>query len=99
MSCAHRNRDREPAATPELALGGQLSAVQFDEFVHERQPDSGSFVTAALGPFDAVKSFEHARQFVLRNSGAGVLDNEHCAIAVSGDRDDDAAVKRELEGV
>ena len=50
--------------------------MQLDELVHEREADAGSLVTAPLQPLHAVKPLEDARQLVLRNARARIVNRE-----------------------
>ena len=56
------------------ALHPHLAAVQLDQLLNERQPDSGAFVGTGLGALDPMKTLEHPRALVLGNSHSRIAD-------------------------
>ena len=50
--------------------------MQLDQFLHQREADSGSFDGAALGSGDPMESLENMRQLRFGNAGAGVPNRQ-----------------------
>ena len=62
MRRAGGNTDRKRAAASHLTGDAHRTAVQFHQFLDERQTDSRSFVTTAARAFHAMKPFEEMRE-------------------------------------
>ena len=69
--------------SPSMLSTLNRSAVELDQFLHQRQPDAGALVRAAAALFDAVEALEHARQFLGRNAHAGIA-NGQARLALAG---------------
>ena len=81
MLFAARNRHRERAADANGALHPHTAAVQFHQFLNQRQSDPCAFVGPGLGALDAVKALEHLLEMLLGYSHACVADLQfHCAV-------------------
>ena len=99
MRRAERDPDAKLRAAAELAVGVDRAAVQAHELLHEREPDPRALVRAALDAFDAIKTFEQARQLMLRHADAGVRDAQQRAVAIARQAQRDAALERELQRI
>ena len=58
MVVPERQAHVEGRALVQFALDRDGAAMHFDEFVHERETDSASFVTAAARSFDAAEALK-----------------------------------------
>ena len=78
-----------------------VPAVLVDELVHQGKANSAAFERSAPCAFDPMEAFENPRQFVARNSGAGIADDQLRSRSVVGGAhlDGNLAVERELEGI
>src|SRR5450755_3464865 len=63
MCFAERNGDSERASLAEHTACAHSSAVEFDEFLHQRQANARSFMRPPPAVLDAMEALEHARQF------------------------------------
>src|SRR4051794_4865037 len=101
MGRAEQNRDRECAAEAWLTFNRDVTAEQLDQLLDKSKSDAAAFERAPLRTFDAAKPLEQVRNFIRRNSGAGVGDGKLRRRAV-GQRlhpNRDLSSKRELEGI
>ena len=57
-----RNRHDECAALTDCALHSHVAAMQFDQFLNERQSDPRAFVRPGLSALDPMKALEHPRR-------------------------------------
>ena len=69
-----RQRDAHRGPGTQSALHRDSATVQTDQFVHQREADAGALHGARCLPLDAMKAIEDARQFILRDSHAGIAD-------------------------
>ena len=83
MRRAERYRDGERASLAEHTVHAYRPAVEFDQFLHERQADARAFVRPTAAVLDAMEALEHARQFVGWDAHAGVAHRQ-ARLAVSG---------------
>ena len=92
---------RTAAPRPDLAFRPNGPAVQLDEFLNQREANSGAFEGSTLLAFDAMKALEQARQLGLWNSNAGVADSQLRAPPIGCDPhiDRNFSLEGELEGV
>ena len=90
-------RHDEGRTMSRLAFDPNLAAVQAHQFLHECETDSRALVSAAALIFDAMESFEHARQLRFGNADTAVFHNEHCVGTIGVDCNLDPAVQREFE--
>ena len=90
-------RHDEGRTMSRLAFDPNLAAVQAHQFLHECETDSRALVSAAALTFDAMESFEHARQLRFGNADTAVFHNEHCVGTIGVDCNLDPAVQREFE--
>jgi hypothetical protein len=97
MVGSRRNRDREGGPPADDAVDVHRTAVQVDQLVHEREPDSRPLVAAAARPLDAMESLEDV--LVLGDARAGVAHGELCASVTPAQANRDLALERELERV
>ena len=73
--------------------------MKFDQFLHQRQTDTGAFMGASAAVFNAMEALEHAGQFFGGNANAGIA---HCQDGLPFSRFQphfNLALKRELESV
>ncbi len=96
---AEGDRDREARADAHAARRRDRAAVQSDQRVDEREADAGALVRARPGSLDAMKALEEPRQLVVGDAHPGVFDHDLGVVAGRVQRDADAALERELEGV
>src|SRR5580704_14698811 len=83
MCRAERNGDCERAPNAGHAVDAYGSTMEFDEFIHQRQADTGALVCPAPGLLNAVEALEHARQFVSRYAHTGVANRQSGMAAAS----------------
>ena len=91
------NGDLEGCSYPNGAIHRYGAAVQLDQLLDEGQANSRSFLSTPDGAFDAMESFEHARQLRFGNADTAVFHNEHCVGTIGVDCNLDPAVQREFE--
>ena len=91
MRRPQRHRHCENAAFIEDARGANCAAMKLFQLLHEHEGDPGSFVGAPARAFDAMKPVEEPRNFMLGNSGAGVLHFQNRIAAVLPQAHGDAA--------
>src|SRR5262249_22645741 len=99
MGLSQGNCDSKCAALAHYTRHSDRSAVQFDEFMHERQADTGAFMCASAAVVDAMEALKHARQFLGGNANAGIA---HCQDGLPlrwFQPHFNLALKRELESV
>ena len=65
-----RQHDGEHRAALGPVLGADLSALQLDEMLCDREPESGAARIARARFVDAVEALEDARQILFRNARA-----------------------------
>src|SRR6516225_4506884 len=95
-----RQVDREGGALAELALDGDLAAVELDEAAGERQPEARPLGAGAAGLGELLELPEQPRQILARDADAGVGDaDDDVAGGGAGDEADDASPGGELDGV
>src|SRR5581483_3463526 len=90
---------REGRALSFFALNGNRTVMQLDQFLHQRESDSGSLVSSAFRSRYPVESLEYVRQFALGYPGASVTDLQPDGIAGGFNHDRDTAVEGKFEGV
>src|SRR6266403_1552326 len=90
-------RHDEGRTMSHLAFDPNLATVQAHQFLHERETDSRTLVSAAALTFDAMESFEHARQLRFGNADTAVFHNQHCVGTIGVDCNLDPAVQRKFE--
>ena len=76
MRLSEGNCDSECAALAHYALHADRSAVKFDQFLHQRQADTGAFMCASPAALNAMEALEHARQFFGGNANAGIAHRQ-----------------------
>src|SRR5207249_3275249 len=97
---AERNRHAKYAALPLPALDGERPAMQLGQFLHQSETDSASLKGPAECPLDAMETLEQARQFMGRDTGAGIAHRKLDALVAGGtQRNRDRAREGELERV
>ena len=96
---AEGNRHGEGCADAEPALDGDGTTVQFNEFLDQCQPNTGSFMAATPRAFHAPKSLEQVRQLALRNACPRVAHGQTRRRPIARNGDTNAAVKSRLECV
>ena len=74
MGRSYRNRDDKGAASAHATVDLDGTAVQFDQFLHQGQPDAAPFVRATARLRDAMEPFEQARKTLGRNTDARIAD-------------------------
>ena len=75
------------------------ASVQFHQFMHKRESNACTLVSAGAGVLDSMKPLKDPFLFLLRNANTGVLNRKLNRTVFSFHRDGDSAFKRELEGV
>ena len=71
-----RDLDGERAALADCAVHAYRSAVEYNQFVHEREADARFFVGASGVVLDPVEALKHTRQFCGWNAHAGVTHRQ-----------------------
>ena len=99
MLRAQRNQDNEGRPASHLAFNTDRAAVQFDQFLHQGQPDAAPLMRASAGVFDPVKPFEQQRHVLGRDAGAGVPHAQFRGAVGLPYRDGNFALKSKFEGV
>src|SRR5262245_15550267 len=99
MRRPRRDRDGERRALADLAVDGDAAAVELHELAHEGEPDPGPFVRPSFRPAHAMEALEDVRELVVRDPDARVPDREPDLPVLLRERDRDATLERELEGV
>src|SRR5690349_8462295 len=99
MRSAGWNGNREGGALIFQAHGFDLTAMQMNKFLHQRQTNARAFLRARSHTTDAVEALEHMGQLVRRNTDAGVSHHKFHPVPDLPQRDLDLPLKGELEGV
>lgn len=68
--------DHEPAAPGPIAFHPDLSAVGFDDVLHDGEAESRAAQFARAGFVHSVESLKHSRSVRFRNPDAGVGDDD-----------------------
>jgi hypothetical protein len=89
----------EATAHRHLAFYPYAAPVQVDQLLHQRQTNAAAFVAPALGLFNAPKALKEQRQLGFWDARAGIGHRQYDRVPESLQRDLDAAIERELEGV
>src|SRR5512140_717521 len=76
MSVSRGDGNGEAAAFPQRAFHPNGTSVEFDEFLHQSQSDSGPLVGSASRDVHPMKAPENARQLALWYAGAGVFHGQ-----------------------
>src|SRR5579883_3198131 len=99
MRRSQRQRDGKRAALTDGAADADVSPVQSDQFLHQRQPDAAALKSAARAAPDPMEAFKHVRQFLSRNAHARVCDRNFNRLVTLAQRNADFALKGILKGI
>ena len=99
VSRASAYAHREGRAAPFLARDDDSPSMQADQFLYQRETDTGAFVRPRPRMSDPMKPFEHAAEVCLANADAGVDDAQFHVIVLRSQLHSYFAFERELEGI
>ena len=74
MGVSQRDGDAKSAAAARRTADADLSAVQADQILNQRQADTATFMGSPVGALDSVKTLEQMGQRSSRRYQTGVAD-------------------------
>src|SRR6185369_3671999 len=99
MSFTERDLDLKSASAIDFTLDTHVPAVQLYQFLDQREPDAGAFVTAPMRASHAMKTLEHVWQLFRRDAGSGIDYRKFDHVAGLSQLDFNLARQRKLECV